>query len=223
MPKIVPISDLRNYPSVLQKVSVGSPVYLTKNGRGAYAISDIADLEIKDAKLQFMNDWMKGVCSSPGHNENVCAESVLETFFDNFDHHEFNYFCAFTPAAYEDIKAIYSHAECGPGGSDAAKELMKDMLTKIGLLTMEGAAAKELLLGDDVQVECRYIVYRNYYVFLPGKKYTEQYRSDFVVRIIDGNRDYIRVLLGRDKDDFEESDSGKHSKKCSERHPEKFL
>lgn len=45
MPNIVPISDLRNYSSVLQNVSVGSPVYLTKNGRGCYAIVDIAEQE----------------------------------------------------------------------------------------------------------------------------------------------------------------------------------
>ena len=34
MPNIIPISDLRNYSSVLDSVAVGSPVYLTKNGRG---------------------------------------------------------------------------------------------------------------------------------------------------------------------------------------------
>ncbi len=45
MPNIVPISDLRNYSSILQNVSVGSPVYLTKNGRGCYAIVDIAEQE----------------------------------------------------------------------------------------------------------------------------------------------------------------------------------
>ena len=45
MPNIVPISDLRNYSAVLQDVAVGSPVYLTKNGRGCYAIVDIAEQE----------------------------------------------------------------------------------------------------------------------------------------------------------------------------------
>lgn len=45
MPNIVPISDLRNYSSVLQKVSEGVPTYLTKNGRGCYAIVDIRDQE----------------------------------------------------------------------------------------------------------------------------------------------------------------------------------
>ena len=33
MPNIKPISDLRNYTEVLHDVTVGSPVFLTKNGR----------------------------------------------------------------------------------------------------------------------------------------------------------------------------------------------
>ena len=42
---ISPVSDLRNYNTVLEKVSAGSPVYLTVNGRGKYTIRDIADDE----------------------------------------------------------------------------------------------------------------------------------------------------------------------------------
>lgn len=45
MPNIKPISDLRNYSAVLQDVAVGSPVYLTKNGRGRYVIVDIQEQE----------------------------------------------------------------------------------------------------------------------------------------------------------------------------------
>ena len=41
MPNIKPISDLRNYTEVLQDVAVGAPVFLTKHGRGRYAIVDI--------------------------------------------------------------------------------------------------------------------------------------------------------------------------------------
>ena len=39
MPNIKPISDLRNYTEVLRDVAVGAPVFLTKNGRGRYAIA----------------------------------------------------------------------------------------------------------------------------------------------------------------------------------------
>lgn len=41
MPIIKPISDLRNYGEVLRDVAVGSPVFLTKNGHGRYAVLDI--------------------------------------------------------------------------------------------------------------------------------------------------------------------------------------
>jgi len=42
---INPVSDLRNYNTVLEQVSAGSPVYLTVNGRGRFSIRDIADEE----------------------------------------------------------------------------------------------------------------------------------------------------------------------------------
>ena len=45
MPVIKPISDLRNYNQVLEKVPVGSPVYFTKNGHGCYTIMDINEQE----------------------------------------------------------------------------------------------------------------------------------------------------------------------------------
>ena len=41
MPNIKPVSDLRNYGEVLQDVAIGSPVFLTKNGRGRYVVLDI--------------------------------------------------------------------------------------------------------------------------------------------------------------------------------------
>ena len=41
MPNIKPISDLRNYGEVLRQVAIGSPVFLTKNGHGRYAVLDI--------------------------------------------------------------------------------------------------------------------------------------------------------------------------------------
>lgn len=52
MPNIKPISDLKNYSEVLRDVSVGAPVFLTKNGRGRYAIVDIQDYERTKAMLE---------------------------------------------------------------------------------------------------------------------------------------------------------------------------
>ena len=45
MPNIKPVSDLRNYYDVLSEVSEGSPVFLTRNGRGAYAIITLNEYE----------------------------------------------------------------------------------------------------------------------------------------------------------------------------------
>lgn len=60
MPNIKPISDLRNYTEVLHDVAVGAPVFLTKNGRGRYAIIDIQDYEQAQAKLKLMSELAKG-------------------------------------------------------------------------------------------------------------------------------------------------------------------
>ena len=63
MPNIKPISDLRNYASVLREVAVGNPVFLTKNGRGAYAIVDISEQEEYQrlrAHMMLMSELSRG-------------------------------------------------------------------------------------------------------------------------------------------------------------------
>lgn len=52
MPNIKPISDLRNYNTILEDVTVGSPVYLTKNGHGCYTIMDINEQEEMSRKAK---------------------------------------------------------------------------------------------------------------------------------------------------------------------------
>lgn len=45
MPNIKPVSDLRNYTSVVKEVSYGNRVYLTKNGHGTIAMIDMKELD----------------------------------------------------------------------------------------------------------------------------------------------------------------------------------
>lgn len=68
MPNIKPISDLRNYSEVLRDVSVGAPVFLTKNGRGRYAIVDMQDFEKMQATIALMNElaWGKNAGEEKG-------------------------------------------------------------------------------------------------------------------------------------------------------------
>ena len=60
MPNIKPVSDLRNYNDVLRDIAVGEPVFLTKNGRGKYAIVDMEEFEKTQAALKLMGELSKG-------------------------------------------------------------------------------------------------------------------------------------------------------------------
>ncbi len=63
MPNITPISDLRNYGQVLDKVKPDMPVYLTKNGHGEYSIHSIKDdeeFERTKAMLKLMTELVSG-------------------------------------------------------------------------------------------------------------------------------------------------------------------
>ena len=60
MPNIKPVSDLRNYNEVLRDIAVGEPVFLTNNGRGRYAIIDMAEYERTQAVLKLMGELAKG-------------------------------------------------------------------------------------------------------------------------------------------------------------------
>ena len=60
MPNIKPVSDLRNYTEVLKDIKSGSPVYLTKNGRGRYVIQDIEEYEKKEAAIKLIADLERG-------------------------------------------------------------------------------------------------------------------------------------------------------------------
>lgn len=54
MPNIKPVSDLRNYTEVLNEVTEDSPVYLTRNGRGEYAIVKLKELDKLKATIRLL-------------------------------------------------------------------------------------------------------------------------------------------------------------------------
>lgn len=79
MPNIKPISDLRNYAEVLREVSVGGPVFLTKNGRGRYAIVDIQDYEKAEATFALMQELAIGKKS--GEEEGWLLSDDVKSYF----------------------------------------------------------------------------------------------------------------------------------------------
>ena len=60
MPTIMPLSDLRNYNTVLEHVTVERPVFLTKSGRGRYAVVDISAFERLNAELKLVSALVEG-------------------------------------------------------------------------------------------------------------------------------------------------------------------
>ena len=82
MPNIEPISELRNYGQVLEKVKPSSPVYLTKNGRGVYSLHSIEDdeeFEKAKAMVALMTELSKGFQS--GDEEGWLTDEDLDKHF----------------------------------------------------------------------------------------------------------------------------------------------
>ena len=64
MPCIKPISDLRNYNTVLNDIECGSPVFLTKNGRGKYVLMDMEEYEKTKSSLALLSALAEGEVSA---------------------------------------------------------------------------------------------------------------------------------------------------------------
>ncbi len=82
MPRIAPISELRNYGQVLEKVRPNAPVYLTKNGHGEYSVHSIEDdeeFEKSRAMLKLMTELVKGLRS--GEEQGWLSEEDVDKHF----------------------------------------------------------------------------------------------------------------------------------------------
>lgn len=77
MPNIKPISDLRNYTEVLKEISDGSPVFLTRNGRGEYVILDMEEYDKLRATVQLMSKLEKSE-QSARENGWISSEGARE-------------------------------------------------------------------------------------------------------------------------------------------------
>ena len=83
MTVIRPVSDLRNYSSVLEDVKDGNIVYLAKNGKETYVIMETSEFKeyLKDrASMQLMSELSKAKVS--GY---ISAEDVKNHFRDRIN------------------------------------------------------------------------------------------------------------------------------------------
>src|SRR5574344_1139434 len=101
---IKPVSDLRNYNEVLQDVADESPVFLTKNGRGTYAVITIKDYERLTATKTLFAELKKGEDSAAKNGRSLmfevkvtpqAAEDLLEikNYIENELPHSKSYCC----------------------------------------------------------------------------------------------------------------------------------
>jgi len=82
MPNIEPISELRNYGKILEKVEPNKPVYLTKNGKGQYSVHSIEDdkkYEEALAMIQLLTELNNGLES--GRTKGWHSEKDVSAYF----------------------------------------------------------------------------------------------------------------------------------------------
>ena len=82
MPIIAPVSELRNYGQVLEKVKPNAPVYLTKNGHGQYSVHSIEDdeeFEKAKAMVKLLTEINKGILS--GEEKGWLSDEDLDKHF----------------------------------------------------------------------------------------------------------------------------------------------
>lgn len=76
MPNIKPVSDLRNYNDVLKDITIGDPVFLTKNGRGRFAILDIKEYEKSQATIKLLSKLLEAEKAIKTGDEWLTEEQV---------------------------------------------------------------------------------------------------------------------------------------------------
>ena len=76
MPNIKPVSDLRNYSEVLRDVAVDEPVFLTKNGRGRYAILDIKEYQKTQATIMLLRKLAEAEASVKDESQWLTIEDI---------------------------------------------------------------------------------------------------------------------------------------------------
>lgn len=82
MPTITPISELRNYGQVLEKVKPNAPVYLTRNGHGKFSVHSIEDddeFEKAKAMVRLLTEINKGFQS--GEEQGWLSDEDIDKHF----------------------------------------------------------------------------------------------------------------------------------------------
>lgn len=189
MPNIVPISDLRNYSSVLENVAVGSPVYLTKNGRGCYAIVDISEQEEYEkakAALRLMCELEKGKRSGEENGwSKLCRRP--QAFLEK---NRMKYNVTYSTDAIRDLDEIWDYIANVLKNPVAAGNIVAGILDKSDLLEEQPEIGTRLFFDNTLDSGYRYVIYNNYLAF-----YRVSDSTVYIDRVIYGKCDYMKLLF----------------------------
>ena len=78
MVSIKPLTDLRNYGEVLRDCADGHPVYLTRNGRGAYVLLEMKEYEKQQTMLNLFAKLAEGEASVRNESDWLTTEELRE-------------------------------------------------------------------------------------------------------------------------------------------------
>lgn len=187
MPNIKPISDLRNYTSVINEVAYGNRVYLTRNGHGQCAIIDMKELDELD-KQKALYELMTKL--------NNAEKSILEEGTISADELEKEL------GVWLLKKLEYSHiaksklrelrirllSEYGPALS--TKIIKQITSTARGLETFEEMGPSIYSLYG-IECDYRYLYVAHNYLF-----YRIEFDKIIIVEIFDEHEDFMYKLFG---------------------------
>jgi len=177
---IKPVSDLRNYNEVLQDVADESPVFLTKNGRGCYAVISIRDYEKLTATKTLFSELKKG------------EESALQNgWLDTTQVRKMAGLWKIAPQAAADLLEIKNYIENELQNPIAAHNTISKIIETYENLTFSP--------NGGISVE-KYVSFPTDYKFVLANNYSIFYRIEDevirIVRILYSKRDFVRVLFG---------------------------
>ena len=184
MPNIRPVSDLRNYTDVLKDISIDSPVFLTKNGRGRYAIIDIDEYERTQAKIKIMSKLADAeqAAKKDGWIDADDVKKILGGWIMAK--------IKLSPLAISDLQEIKSYISDDLSNPIAANRVINQIIDDYTLLETSPEMGISLSAKINITTDYRYLVSGKYIVF---------YKTDteyvYISRILYGARDYIRILF----------------------------
>ncbi|WP_228551692.1 type II toxin-antitoxin system RelE/ParE family toxin [Paenibacillus sp. B01] len=106
-----------------------------------------------------------------------------------------------SPAALEDMKDIRRYIEDDLSNADAASRLMRAIVAKMRSIADYPQAGSQISRFANIPSDIRFMPVQNYFIF-----YRTEQEAAYILRVIYGRRDYIRILFASVDEDRTKAD-----------------